>query len=120
MEEKKKIILIAGGTGGHVFPALALSEFLKEKKANYCFLTDQRCKIILDKYKVDYKLISSSQIKKNIFSLPIMFLRILFGVTQSLIFFFKFKAKICHRFWWLYLFTTFTSCNNIEDPHIHT
>tara|TARA_B100000989_G_scaffold247621_1_gene194980 strand:+ start:119 stop:1174 length:1056 start_codon:yes stop_codon:yes gene_type:complete len=93
MEEKKKIILIAGGTGGHVFPALALSEFLKEKKANYCFLTDQRCKIILDKYKVDYKLISSSQIKKNIFSLPIMFLRILFGVTQSLIFFLNSKPK---------------------------
>ena len=93
MKDKMKIILIAGGTGGHVFPAIALSEFLEKKKVSYYFLTDQRCKIIFDKYKIEYKLISSSQIKKNIFFLPIIFLKILFGLIQSFIFFLNSKPK---------------------------
>ena len=29
---KKKIVLLAGGTGGHVFPAIAISEELIKKK----------------------------------------------------------------------------------------
>ena len=93
MENKKKIILVAGGTGGHVFPALALAEFLEEKEASHYFLTDHRCKIIMDKYKVDYKLVCCSQIKKNIFLLPIVFSKILFGFIQSLFFFLNSKPK---------------------------
>ena len=80
MENEKKIVLVAGGTGGHVFPALALAEFLKEKKTSHYFLTDHRCRIILDKYKVNYKLVSCSQIKKNFFLLPVVFSKILFGL----------------------------------------
>ena len=53
MENKKKIILVAGGTGGHLFPAIALAEFLKEKKANHYLITDQRCKMILTKHKIE-------------------------------------------------------------------
>ena len=93
MENKKKIILVAGGTGGHVFPALALAEFLEEKEASHYFLTDHRCKIIMDKYKVDYKLVCCSQIKKNIFLLPIVFSKILFGFIQSLFFFLNSKPN---------------------------
>lgn len=93
MKNKKKIVLVAGGTGGHVFPALALAQFLEEKKANPYFLTDQRCKILLDKYKVKYKLVSCSQIKKNIFLIPVMCSKIFFGLIQSLIFFLKSRPK---------------------------
>ena len=91
MENKKKIILVAGGTGGHLFPALALAEFLKEKKANHYLITDQRCKMILTKHKIDHKIVSSSQIKKNIFFFPVMCSKILFGLMQSLIFFLNSK-----------------------------
>jgi len=37
-----KIILVAGGTAGHVFPACALSVELKKKNAYTCLITDQR------------------------------------------------------------------------------
>jgi UDP-N-acetylglucosamine--N-acetylmuramyl-(pentapeptide) pyrophosphoryl-undecaprenol N-acetylglucosamine transferase len=36
------IILAAGGTGGHIFPALALAEVLVERGLNPVFLTDAR------------------------------------------------------------------------------
>lgn len=40
---KKKVIIVGGGTGGHLFPAIAISEILQD---NYeiCLITDNRCK----------------------------------------------------------------------------
>jgi UDP-N-acetylglucosamine--N-acetylmuramyl-(pentapeptide) pyrophosphoryl-undecaprenol N-acetylglucosamine transferase len=38
----KKIMLVAGGTGGHVFPALALSDALSAKGAACVFVGDKR------------------------------------------------------------------------------
>ena len=34
----KKIILTAGGTGGHIYPALAVAEELKKKKIDLIFI----------------------------------------------------------------------------------
>ena len=58
---KKKIVLLAGGTGGHVFPAIAISEELIKKKIDHVFLTDTRCENIIKDHKVDYKVIQSSK-----------------------------------------------------------
>lgn len=38
----KKIAIVAGGTGGHVFPALSLANKLIENKFNVLFVTDPR------------------------------------------------------------------------------
>ncbi|MDX1917023.1 MAG: UDP-N-acetylglucosamine--N-acetylmuramyl-(pentapeptide) pyrophosphoryl-undecaprenol N-acetylglucosamine transferase [Rickettsiaceae bacterium] len=38
------IIVAGGGTGGHLMPAIALCEILKEEGYNPILLTDQRCK----------------------------------------------------------------------------
>ena len=47
---RKKIFLIAGGTGGHVFPAISLSQI--DRKFEYYFLIDHRTeKIIEIKYQ---------------------------------------------------------------------
>ncbi len=40
----KKIVLVAGGTGGHFFPAVALGEELIKRKYEVHFITDLRCK----------------------------------------------------------------------------
>jgi len=40
----KKIILVAGGTGGHFFPAVALGEELVKRGYEVHFITDLRCK----------------------------------------------------------------------------
>ena len=40
--QSQKICLIAGGTGGHVFPAIALAKELEHQGHDYEFITDQR------------------------------------------------------------------------------
>ena len=37
-----KVVITAGGTGGHIFPALALISKLKEKEKNIYFLLNMR------------------------------------------------------------------------------
>lgn len=44
-----KILLAAGGTGGHLFPAFALTEELKRRGAEVHIVTDER----VDRYKAD-------------------------------------------------------------------
>lgn len=41
-QAKDKVFLCAGGTGGHMFPALALAEDLKNRNLDVIFLTDKR------------------------------------------------------------------------------
>ena len=41
------ICIVAGGTGGHVFPALALAKELEARGISYTFITDQRGKAFL-------------------------------------------------------------------------
>ena len=43
---KPIIYLAAGGTGGHLFPAIALARALKEKNFKPVILTDARAKNI--------------------------------------------------------------------------
>ena len=55
----KVIFLVAGGTGGHVFPAISLAKSLK--MLNLFFLTDKRTENLFLKEKLNYFLISSSK-----------------------------------------------------------
>lgn len=43
MKKQHKILLAAGGTGGHLFPAIAVAEELERRKIPAHLITDQRC-----------------------------------------------------------------------------
>ena len=67
-----KVIISAGGTGGHIYPAVAIINKLKEKDKNlqllYIGTTDRMEKDIIPKMGIDYQGIAMQGInRKNIF-----------------------------------------------------
>ena len=77
-----KVFLVAGGSGGHLFPALSVSEQLK----NYdtLILTDKRTEKYLKKLGMKYKRIFTARLKINfflIFNLLKLFLSILDNIV---------------------------------------
>ena len=67
---KKKILIATGGTGGHVFPAYSLANYLKNKNFTLKLTSDKRGSIYLKGYNnLDLvKIPSSPLIKKKYFS----------------------------------------------------
>ena len=84
---KKKILIATGGTGGHVFPALGLANYLTKKNFDVKLTTDERG----SKYLKDYKNLSltiipsSPLIKKNLFKLIFSASIIIFSIMKSLV-----------------------------------
>ena len=89
-----KIILISGGTGGHVFPAIALSEEMNRHLINHYILTDKRCKYIFETRNLNCKIINSSTISKNFLLMPVSLIKIFFGLIESLLFFIKERPSL--------------------------
>tara|TARA_X000000950_G_scaffold262443_1_gene333695 strand:- start:1 stop:1095 length:1095 start_codon:yes stop_codon:yes gene_type:complete len=84
---KKKIVIATGGTGGHVFPAYSLANYLKNKNFSIKLTSDKRGSIYLKDYNnLNLVKISSSPIiKKNIFKLFYSFFIISFSIIKSLL-----------------------------------
>ena len=53
-----KVIIVAGGTGGHIYPAIAIMNKIKEKEPNSKFLyigtSDRMEKDIIPKLGIDF------------------------------------------------------------------
>ncbi len=92
MNDNKNIIIATGGTGGHVFPAISLANYLTNAGFKLILTTDQRgLKFIDDKFVNKIKIINSSPLsKKNIF---ISFFKILTAFLKSFIFLLKSRPK---------------------------
>ena len=92
----KKIIIATGGTGGHVFPAYSLANYLIKKNFSVKLTTDGRGLRYLKNYKnLDLIKIPASPLKKDnilkiIFSILINF----FSFFKSLIFLLKNRPAI--------------------------
>tara|TARA_A100001015_G_scaffold231352_1_gene261921 strand:- start:296 stop:1390 length:1095 start_codon:yes stop_codon:yes gene_type:complete len=84
---KKKIVIATGGTGGHVFPAYSLANYLKRKNFKVKLTLDKRGSIYLKDYNNLnlIKIPTSPLIKKNIFKLFYSFLIISFSIIKSLL-----------------------------------
>ena len=82
MIKKNKIIIATGGTGGHVFPAYSLANYLIKNNYDVKLTTDSRGYNYLKSYE-NIKLIkiySSPLIKKNIAKLLFSVMMISFSI----------------------------------------
>ncbi len=86
-----KVFLVAGGTGGHIFPAISLTENYKE--FDYSFILDKRTENIVKKRNLKFFKIHSSSIRVNL-KFPIYIIKIALGVFQSLLILQKHKPDL--------------------------
>lgn len=46
----KRILIVSGGTGGHIYPGIALAEELKNQEKEVIFITKEKNKVIIESY----------------------------------------------------------------------
>jgi len=82
---KKKILIATGGTGGHIFPAYSLANYLLNKNFSVKLTSDRRGLEYLKSYKnLDLvKIYSSPLVKKNSIKLLFSIFVIIFSIIRS-------------------------------------
>jgi UDP-N-acetylglucosamine--N-acetylmuramyl-(pentapeptide) pyrophosphoryl-undecaprenol N-acetylglucosamine transferase len=88
------IIFIAGGTGGHLFPAIATILELQKKGHNTYLITDQRCAGYLVNYpSIAHSIYYAHSSNGNIFKKLFAGFLTLFSIFRALLFYLKFKPN---------------------------
>ncbi len=93
-QQTKNIVLCAGGSGGHIFPAEALATELQKKGFNIFFLTDKRGQTFKDKNFSIYQISGEAVTGKTFFKKLIALTKIALGVLQSYCLFRKLKPLV--------------------------
>ena len=88
---KKKILISTGGSGGHVIPAMAFYDHLKEN-FDVLLVLDERGSNFINKKKYEYEIIQSPRLTLNFLKLPITLINLIISVLRS--FFILRKKKI--------------------------
>jgi UDP-N-acetylglucosamine--N-acetylmuramyl-(pentapeptide) pyrophosphoryl-undecaprenol N-acetylglucosamine transferase len=120
VEKSLKVIISAGGTGGHLIPAKHLAEKLKEKNVkDIVFLAKGLSEnSIFEKDKFPFVDIPSDCFKKNPFKLFISILNILKGTIKSLFFILKFKPDVVVGFGSYHTFPVILAAKILFKPII--
>ncbi len=87
------IILITGGTGGHVIPAENFGNYLISKNLNCTIIIDRRGLKYLNRFKGNIKIIDASPLKRNLFINIIEILKIFKSFLKSFIIISKIKPN---------------------------
>ena len=95
----KKIVLNAGGTGGHFFPAIALGEELAKRGYIIYLITDKRCeKYLTEDIRFTLKIIDIRIKSGGIQGKLIALVKILFSTLKALIYLTKIRPHIMISF----------------------
>ncbi len=86
---QNNILFVAGGTGGHIFPALSVYNLFKKVNRNLFFATDQRGIKFEEVSKINPFLIKALGFEKKILFKKILSLVLLFISTSKAIFYIK-------------------------------
>lgn len=62
-ENKKKILLSTGGTGGHIFPTIVISKILTENNYEVLIVSDEQLNKYLNEIEYAYKIIQTGKTK---------------------------------------------------------
>ena len=88
------VILVAGGTGGHLFPAIATIEELITRDVSYKLITDNRCVPYLTDSNIDYQVFQLKSLKGSIFSKLKWCIHGLIVLFQLIRFYIKLKPRV--------------------------
>ncbi|PIT70665.1 undecaprenyldiphospho-muramoylpentapeptide beta-N-acetylglucosaminyltransferase [Bartonella tribocorum] len=93
MNDKKVIVLVAGGTGGHLFPAEALGVELRQRGYDVHLITDERARSFVRSFDEEHTHIVSSATftRRHPFALIKTIWSLLKGMGQSLALFYKLR-----------------------------
>ena len=93
MSSIKKIIIATGGTGGHIFPAISLANYLESIGYKLSLTTDERgLKFINTDFLKKTEVIKSSLFSKK--EKNLFFFKILCAIYKSLVFLFKTRPQL--------------------------
>ncbi|WP_455478984.1 UDP-N-acetylglucosamine--N-acetylmuramyl-(pentapeptide) pyrophosphoryl-undecaprenol N-acetylglucosamine transferase [Bartonella sp. B23] len=100
MTDKKVIVLVAGGTGGHLFPAEALAVELRRRGYDVHLATDERAQCFIRCFDEEHTHILSSATftRYHPFALVKTFWALLKGMGQSLVLFYKLRPVLVGGF----------------------
>lgn len=100
MSDKKVVILVAGGTGGHLFPAEALAVELRQRGYDVHLATDGRAQGFVRCFDEEHiHIISSATFtRRHPFALIKTFWALLKGMGQSLALFYKLRPVLVGGF----------------------
>lgn len=99
--KKKKLLVMAGGTGGHVFPAIAVAQTLQKQEWDICWLgTKDRMEAqLVPKYAIPIRFIQISGLRgkgiKALFNAPFTILRAVLQAKKL----FKKKSLTLYLVW---------------------
>ena len=95
---KKKVIFCSGGTGGHIFPAISMINYFKDKN-NVILVTDKRALKYISSIECEIKVFNVSSLsEKTIFSNILSLIKFFVTFLYSIFFILKKRIDIVFGF----------------------